>query len=126
MESSHEITTAIWTATSTSLNYEISKARTRLNSLEQALSFFTRDPRGLVFQVRLDSLWEGEKPVTTRSGKGLQTAITRAQKKFKAINSRSDVQARYSARIFFTRDIRTKSAFSIAVDPLLLQRLTVS
>jgi hypothetical protein len=55
----------------------------------------------LTFTVRLDSLWDdhGEKDVTVQKKGSLALAVKEACAKFKQVNDRSDIQARWHVTV---------------------------
>lgn len=71
----------------------------------EALKSFSEDPDGITFQVQLISLWanEGEKEVLARSRVSIKRAIQQAQARFKTVNKRGDVQAKYVVHVLVGR-----------------------
>lgn len=71
----------------------------RLEVVRGSLQAITENPKSIRFEVTLTTLWanEGEKNVTIKSKKGakLENVLRQAEKKFKEINNRTDVQAKW-------------------------------
>src|SRR4051812_6678175 len=70
----------------------------QLESVKAGLDFLSRAP-DITFRVQLTSLWAdyGEKTVESKGKGPLKNIIKRAETRFKALNKRGDVQAKYQA-----------------------------
>jgi hypothetical protein len=65
----------------------------------------------VAFEVLLQSLWSdyGEQNIRSNSTLSLKQAIRQAQKRFKKINNRGDVQARYSVYVHIVPKVSDQS-----------------
>lgn len=80
----------------------ISVAQNDIINLREDLKIAGRiNPRNTVYVAKLHSLWtdHGEQDAKVTHRGRIEDAIRKAEEKYKSVNNRTDIQARYSVKI---------------------------